>query len=153
MSYGKKRIYITYKHQVWTSGNKEDLLEDLDGRDDKILEFYVWDDRFAIITKDGYTYDVKDSEQDAERFIEQIYSAYKIYDQEDDYCYIPINHPDIGYMSEGDAREEGYYSVIYVPRGEHYLAKNGKVIAKSWSQEELYHIMHTDYGAEFNYLC
>ena len=80
MSYGRKRVYITYKHQCWTSGNRYDLLEDLDGYDDKILEFYVWDDDFAIITRNGYTYDVKDSRQDAQNFIDSIYSAYDIYE-------------------------------------------------------------------------
>ncbi len=152
MSYGRKRVYITYKHQCWTSGNRYDLLEDLDGYDDKILEFYVWDDDFAIITRNGYTYDVKDSRQDAQNFIDSIYSAYDIYDQNDEYCYIPVNNPDVGYLCEEDAREDGYYDVIYIPRGYHYLVKNGRVLAKSWSKDELYQIMDSDYGADFDFI-
>lgn len=152
MSFTKKKIYITYKHQVWTSGERDELLEDLDGFDDKILEFYVWDDNFAIITRNGYTYDVRDSKQDAQSFINYIYSDYEFYEQNDEYCYVPINNPDIGYMSESDAHADGYYNVMYIPQGYHYLVKYGKILGKSRDEDGLTRIMDSDYGANFDYI-
>ena len=112
----------------------------------------MWNDDFAIIRRNGYTYDVKDSRQEAQDFIDLIYKDYHFYSQDDEYCYIPINNPDTGYLSEDDAREDGYYNVMYVPRGYHYLVKNGRVIAKAWSKEELSRIMDSDYGADFDFI-
>ncbi len=154
MSFTKKKIYITYKHQFWTSGESDVLLKDLDGFDDKILEFYVWDyNNFVIIRRNGYTYDVRDSKQDAEIFIDYIYSDYEFYEQNDEYCYMPINNPDIGYLSESDAHDDGYYNVMYIPKGYHYLVKYGKILGKSRDIYGLRQIIYSDYGASFDYIC
>ena len=51
----KLRIYITKKNQIWTMGEKEALLEYLDGEDDEILQFAVPDKDFAIILKNDLT--------------------------------------------------------------------------------------------------
>ena len=56
---------MTKMHQQWTYGDREDLLPYLDGEDDEIFEFAIADRNFAIILKNGMTYDIADTEDEA----------------------------------------------------------------------------------------
>lgn len=149
----KTRIYMTKKHQSWTFGEKEDLLSYLDGEDDEIFEYAIVDRNFAIILKNGMTYDITDTEQEAVDAISYIYRNYSIVKNEDTNCYIARDDTSKKYYSAATAQADNVFDYVYVPQNMYYLAKFGKIIAVGRSEDEMTEKMYAHYRAKYTYIC
>lgn len=148
----KYRIYMTRKHQNWTFGGRDGLLPYLDGEDDEILEFAVLGRDFAIILKNGQTYDVVDTEQEAIDYIAHTYRNYSIQKNTSRLCYIDRN--DIGnrYVTSAAAQQAGVYDYVYVPQNCYFISKFGKIFAIGRTEEEMYEKMYEHYRAKYTYI-
>ena len=149
----KVRIYMTKLHQQWTYGERRDLLPYLDGDDDEILEYAVPDNGFAIILKNGLTYDVVDTEQDAIDKIGYIYRNYAVAQNEGDKCYISREDTQKRYKTPAEAQSDGEYDYVYVPQGMYFLTKFGKILAIGKTEDEMTDKMYEHYRAKYTYLC
>ena len=148
----KRKVYITYKHQEWTFDDKSALMPLLDGEDDEIREFYVTNENFAILLRNGKTFDVRDSAEEAQKFILRQYSAYTIHQVKDDHCY--INRADFNqtFVSSGMAQDAGVFDYVYVPTGQYLLARYDKVVATAPTQEDIVRKMFKVYGCAYTYI-
>ena len=126
---------MTKMHQQWTYGDREDLLPYLDGEDDEIFEFAIADRNFAIILKNGMTYDIADTEDEAIEKIAYIYRNYAVVQNDGDKCYI--------------SREFDY---VYVPKDMYFLSKFGKILAVGHTEDEMREKMYEHYRAQYTYL-
>lgn len=148
----KTRIYMTKRHQQWTYGTKEDLMPYLDGENDEILEYAVTDHQFAIILKNGWTYDITDTEQEAIDKIAYIYRNYAIVKNEDDKTYIARDDTSKRFRSPAEAQNEDVYDYVHVPKDMYYLSKFGKIIAIGQSEEDMVKKMYEHYKAKYTYV-
>lgn len=148
----RKRIYMTRKHQTWTFGDKDDLRPYLDGEDDEILEYAVIDRNFTIILKNGLTYNVVDTEQEAIDAITYIYRNYQIVQNTQKKCYIARDNVNKKYLTPAAAQNADCYDYVYVPEGKYYLSKFGKIIAVGQSEEEMTEKMYAHYRAKYTYM-
>ena len=149
----KRKVYITYKHQEWTFDDKSALMPLLDGEDDEIREFYVTDEHFAILLRNGNTFDVRDSASEAQHFILRQYSAYKIHETTDRYCYYNREDYNQRFISGAMAQEAGVFDYVFVPQGQYLLARYGKVVATAPTQEEIVKKMFKVFGCAYTYIC
>lgn len=147
----KYRMFMTLKHQHWTMGEREALLEYLDGDDDEIWEFAVLNKDFAIILKNGLTYDIKDTREEAIDFISYIYRNYSICQNNDERCYIARNDTERKYLTAAQAQEDGVYDYVYVPRGKYFIAKYGKIFGVGNSEKEMQEKMYEHYRAKYTF--
>ncbi len=152
MSDTKYRIYMTKKHQNWTFGDKDGLKPYLDGPDDEILEFAVYDKDFVIILKNDLTYDVMDSVQEAKDYIAHIYRNYIISLNDGDLCYIARDDLSRRYKTSGDAMQDGVFDYVYVPTGTYFIAKFGKIFGVGRTEDEMYEKMYAHYRAKYTYM-
>ncbi len=148
----KYRIYMTKKHQNWTFGEREGLNPYLDGADDEILQYAVYDKDFVIILKNGLTYDVCDSEDEARAYIAHIYRNYIISLNDSELCYIARDDLSRRYKTSGDAQADGVFDYVYVPRGTYFIAKFGKIFGVGKTEEEMYERMYMHYRARYTYM-
>lgn len=149
----KYRIYMTKKNQNWTFGEKEDLTPYLEGNDDEIFEYAVYDRNFAIILKNDMTFDIKDSEQEAIDAINYIYRNYKIVQNADRNCYIARDNTEKTYYAPASAQDDGVFDYVFVPKDYFYLSKFGKIIAVGESEDEMKDKMYNHYRAKYTYIC
>jgi len=149
----KNRLFITYKHQEWTFGDKERLIPLLDGEDDYIIEEAATDMKFAIILRNGKTYKVKDNEEEAKKYIAVLYRYYKVDVNNDKDCYLKRDDPKIKYVSAGEAMNNGTYDYVLVPTGHYYLAREGKIIFTAPTEQEVLEYMYKHSGACYTYIC
>lgn len=140
-------------HQQWTYGEREDLVPYLDGEDDEIFEYAVSDRGFAIILKNGMTYDVVDSEQEAIDKIGYIYRNYAVVENNDSKCYIAREDTTKRYATPAAAQQDGIFDYVYVPQGMYFLTKFGKILAIGKSEDEMTEKMYEHYRAKYTYLC
>ena len=147
----KLRTYITKKNQIWTMGEKEALLEYLDGEDDEILQFAVPDKDFAIILKNDLTYSVVSTRQEAVDFISNIYRNYSVYQNNDDRSYITRDDHERKYFTSADAQADGVFDYIFVPKGKYYITKYGKIFAVGNSEQEMQQKMYEHYKAKYTF--
>lgn len=143
---------MTRKHQNWTFGAKEGLYPYLDGEDDEILEYAIIDRNFAIILKNGLTYDIADTEQEAIDAISYIYRNYEIVKNEDKNCYISRDDTSKKYYTPAAAQNDDVYDYVYVPKDMFYLAKFGKILAVGKTEEEMTEKMYQHYRAKYTYM-
>ena len=148
----KRKVYITYKHQEWTFDDKTALMPLLDGEDDEIREFYVTNEDFAILLRNGKTFDVRDSQEEAQQFILRQYSAYTIRQSKDEYCYYNRDDFNQAFISGGMAQDAGVYDYVYVPKGQFLLARYGKIVATAPTQDEIVRKMFKVYGCAYTYI-
>ncbi len=153
MSETKYRIYMTKKHQHWTFGDEEALLPYLDGSDDEIMPFAVYNKDFVIILKNDLTYDVVDSEEEAKDKIAYIYRNYSIALNDGDLCYIARDNTEKRYKTAGNAQADGVFDYVYVPTGTYYIAKFGKIFAVGKTEEQMYEKMYEHYRAKYTYMA
>lgn len=144
---------MTKMHQNWTYGEREDLLPYLDGEDDEIFEYAIADRNFAIILKNGMTYDVVDSEKEAIEKIGYIYRNYAVTQNNAKKCYISRENVKKKYMTPAEAQEGGEYDYVYVPTEAYFLSKFGKILAIGKTEEEMQEKMYEHYRAKYTYLC
>ena len=149
----KYRIYMTKKHQNWTFGDKDAVRPYLDGEDDEILEYAVYDKNFVIILKNGETYDVCDSEDEARDFIAHIYRNYIISLNDGETEYIARDDLNRRYKTSGDAQADGVFDYVHVPKGTYFIAKFGKIFGVGKTEDEMYNKMYTHYRAKYTYMC
>lgn len=149
----KSRLYITYKHQEWTFGDKENLVPLLDGDDDYIMECLATNTSFAIILRDGKTYKVKDTEKEAQDYIAVLYRFYAVNKNEDRNCYIDRNDISKRFLTNGDAMTAGVYDYVFVPTGQYFLTREGKIIAVGKTEQEVLQKMYDHFGATYTYIC
>lgn len=149
----KTRIYMTKKHQSWTFGEREDLLPYLDGEDDEIFEYAIVDRNFAIILKNGMTYDIADTEQEAIDAISYIYRNYAIVKNEDTNCYIAREDTSKKYYSPASAQADDVFDYVYVPQNMYYLTKFGKILAVGKTEDEMTEKMYQHYRAKYTYIA
>lgn len=149
----KVRIYMTKLHQQWTYGERTNLLPYLDGEDDEIFEYAVPDNGFAIILKNGMTYDVVDTEQEAIDKIGYIYRNYAVRENNADKCYIARENTQKRYKTPAEAQADGEFDYVYVPQGMFFLTKFGKILAIGKSEDEMVEKMYEHYRAKYTYLC
>ncbi len=152
MSDTKYRIYMTKKHQHWTFGDSDALIPYLDGKDDEILQFAVYDKNFVIILKNDMTYDVVDTEKEARDKISYIYRNYVISQNDGDLCYIARDDIDRRYKTAGDAQADGVFDYVFVPKGTYFIAKFGKIFGVGKTEDEMYEKMYAHYRAKYTYL-
>ncbi len=143
---------MTRKHQNWTFGGRDGLAPYLDGEDDEILEFAVIDRNFAIILKNGQTYDIADSEQEAKDFIAHTYRNYSIQRNDSRLCYIARDDVNKRFATSAAAQQGGVYDYVYVPRGDYFITKFGKIFAIGKTEEEMYDKMYEHYRAKYTYM-
>ena len=148
----KRKVYITYKHQEWTFDDKTALMPLLDGEDDEIREFYVTDENFAILLRNGKTLDVRDTVEEAEHFILRQYSAYTIRQSKNRYCYYNREDFNQAFTSGAMAQEAGVYDYVFVPQGEFLLARHNKIVATAKTQDEIVRKMFKVYGCAYTYI-
>ena len=148
----KRKVYITYKHQDWTFDDKSAIMPLLDGEDDEIREFYVTDEHFAILLRNGKTFDVRDSIEEAEKFILRQYSAYTIRQSKDRYCYYNRNDFNQAFTSGAMAQEAGVFDYVFVPNGQYLLARYDKIVAVAPTQDEIVRKMFKVYGCAYTYI-
>lgn len=144
---------MTKMHQKWTYGEREDLLPYLDGEDDEILEYAIVDRNFAIILKNGMTYDVVDSEKEAIEKIGYIYRNYAVKQNKGGKCYICRDDTKKKYLTPAAAQSAGAFDYVYVPTDMYYLTKFGKILAIGKSEEQMQEKMYEHYRAKYTYLC
>ncbi len=149
----KSRIYMTKKHQNWTYGERSDLASYLDGEDDEILEYAIADRNFAIILKNGMTYDITDTEQEAIDAISYIYRNYQITKNEGSNCYISREDTSKTFYTPAAAQDADVYDYVYVPKDKYYLTKFGKILAVGNSEEEMTDKMYAHYRAKYTYMA
>lgn len=149
----KFRIYITKKHQNWTMGEKDALLDYLDGDDDEILQFAVVDKDFAIILKNDLTYTVTDTRQEAMDYIAHTYRNYSIFQNNDDRCYIARDDHERKYRTSAEAQADGVFDYIFVPRGKYYVTKFGKIFGVGNTENEMQEKIYTHYRAKYTFTC
>lgn len=147
----KYRMYMTKKHQNWTMGEKDALIEFLDGEDDEILEFAIADKDFAIILKNDMTFDITDTRQEAIDYISNIYRNYTICQNNDDLCYIARDNTEKKYQTAAAAQNDGVFDYVYVPRGKYYIAKFGKIFGTGNSEKEMQEQMYRHYRAKYTF--
>ena len=147
----KFRIYITRKNQIWTIGEKDALLEYLEGDDDEILQFAVADKDFAIILKNDLTFSVVDTKQEAVDYISNVYRNYSVYQNNDDRCYIARDNHERKYFTSADAQTDGVFDYIFVPRGKYYITKYGKIFGVGNSEQEMQEKMYEHYKAKYTF--
>ena len=143
---------MTKMHQQWTYGDKEDLLPYLDGEDDEIFEFAIADRNFAIILKNGMTYDIADTEDEAIEKVAYIYRNYAVVQNDGDKCYISREDTDKRFKTPAEAQANGEFDYVYVPKDMYFLAKYGKIIAVGNSEDEMREKMYEHYRAKYTYL-
>ncbi len=148
----KYRMYMTKKHQNWTMGEREALLEYLDGEDDEILEFAVVNKDFAIILKNDETFDIKDTREEAVEYIRHIYRNYVICQNLDDLCYIKRDDTSRKYRSAAAAQADGVYDYVFVPTGKFYIAKFGKIFGVGSDEKEMQEKMYEHYRAKYTFV-
>lgn len=148
-----RRVYITYKEQEWTFYSKDDLKPLLNGEDDYILEFYVESEDFAIILKNGRTFDVRNSAEEAQEYVKQIYKNYEMVQNTGTRNYLSRSNPQAAYRSAGEAQIDGEYDYIFVPTGHYYLTKFGKIIAGAPTEEAIEQKMFQLSGATYSVLA
>lgn len=148
----KTRIYMTKKHQQWTYGDKEDLLPYLDGEDDEIFEFAIADRNFAIILKNGMTYDIADTEDEAIEKVAYIYRNYAVVQNDGDKCYISREDTDKRFKTPAEAQANGEFDYVYVPKDMYFLSKFGKILAVGHTEDEMREKMYEHYRAQYTYL-
>lgn len=149
----KYRMYITKKHQHWTMGEKDALLELLDGADDEILEYAVADKDFAIILKNGMTFDIADTRQEALDYIAHIYRNYTVFRNDDNRCYIARDDASRKYLTSAEAQQDGVFDYVHVPRGSYCIAKYGKIFGVGQSEQEMQELMYKHYCAKYTFIC
>ena len=125
----------------------------LDGEDDEIFEYAVPDNGFAIILKNGMTYDVMDSEQEAIDKIGYVYRNYAVHENNSDKCYIARENTQKRYKTPAEAQADGMFDYVYVPQGMFFLTKFGKILAIGKSEDEMVEKMYEHYRAKYTYLC
>lgn len=148
----KTRIYMTKMHQQWTYGERGDLFPYLDGEDDEIFEYAIENRNFAIILKNGMTYDICDTEDEAIEKIAYIYRNYAIVQNDGDKCYISRDNTDKRYKTPADAQADGEFDYVYVPKDVFFLSKFGKIIFIGHSEDEMRQKMYEHYRAKYTYL-
>ena len=148
----KTRIYMTKMHQQWTYGERGDLFPYLDGEDDEIFEYAIENRNFAIILKNGMTYDICDTEDEAIEKIAYIYRNYAIVQNDGDNCYISRDNTDKRYKTPADAQADGEFDYVYVPKDMFFLSKFGKIIFIGHSEDEMRQKMYEHYRAKYTYL-
>ncbi|MBR4800354.1 MAG: hypothetical protein IK048_01580 [Clostridia bacterium] len=148
----KRKVYITYKHQEWTFDDKSALMPLLDGEDDEIREFYVTDENFAILLRNGNTFDVRDTIAEAENFILRQYRAYTIRQCKDDNCYFNRENFNQSFKTGAMAQEEGVFDYVFVPKGQFLLARYDKIVATAPTQEEIVRKMFKVFGCAYTYI-
>lgn len=144
---------MTKMHQQWTYGDKEDLFEYLDGEDDEIFEYAITDHRFAIILKNGMTYDVTDSEEEATEKIAYIYRNYSVVQNTSERCYISRDNTSLKFKTPAEAQSKDVFDYVYVPQNMYYLTKFGKILAVGASEDEMTEKMYEHYRAKYTYMC
>lgn len=148
----KTRIYMTKLHQQWTYGERDDLKPYLDGEDDEIFEYAVTDHSFAIILKNGLTYDITDTEQEAIDKIAYIYRNYAVVQNDDDKTYISRDDTTKRYRSPAEAQNDDVFDYVHVPTGMYYLSKFGKILAIGQTEDEMINKMYEHYKAKYTYM-
>ncbi len=149
----KRVVYITYKTQQWTFDAKENLTPLLDGNDDYIMEFAASDENFAIILKNGRTLKVKDSYEEAEEYINQVYRNYQIVQNEDANQYISRDNPSLRFATSGAAQQAGIYDYLYVPTNTYFVTRLGKVLFTAPTYEDAQEKMYNHFGAKYTFIC
>lgn len=139
-------------HQQWTYGDREDLLPYLDGEDDEIFEFAIADRNFAIILKNGMTYDIADTEDEAIEKIAYIYRNYAVVRNDGDKCYISREDTDKRFKTPAEAQANGEFDYVYVPKDMYFLSKFGKILAVGHTEDEMREKMYEHYRAQYTYL-
>ncbi len=143
---------MTKKHQQWTYGSKQDLMEYLDGEDDEILEFAIENRYFAIILKNGMTYEICDTEDEAIEKVAYIYRNYDVVQNTTDKCYIVRDNPKKRYKTPAEAQAHGEFDYVYVPKDMYFLSKYGKILAIGRTEDEMREKMYEHYRAKYTYL-
>lgn len=149
----KRTIWITLNSQTWTDEDPENLVEDLEGADDKVLRFEIGnsDDNFAIVTRNGKTYKLFDYFHQADDFWQNQYKDYEFCLAVDS-GYFVVNDPKIGYDSEQDAVEDGCFNTVFINRGETYIVYQGRIVCHNFSKEVLYEWMYQHKGVKYEVL-
>ena len=148
----KRKVYITYNKQEWTFDDKTALMPLLDGEDDEIREFYVTNEDFAILLRNGKTFDVRDTAEEAQQFILRQYSAYTIRQSKDENCFYNRDDFHQSFKSGAMAQDAGVFDYVYVPQGSFLLARYDKIVATAPTQEEIVRKMFKVYGCAYTYI-
>lgn len=148
----KSRLFITYKHQEWTFGDKENLVPMLDGDDDYIIEALASDTNFAVILRNGKTYKIKDNEKEAKDYIAVLYRFYSIEKNEDKECFINRYNTKEKFLTSGDAMKNGIYDYVYVPTGHYLVAREGKVLTTAPTEVDALNFMYKHSGVTYTYI-
>ncbi len=149
----KKLVYITYKTQQWTFNSKADLTPLLEGKDDYILEFAASDENFAIILKNGRTFKVKDSYEEAENYVNQVYRNYKIVQNESTNQFISRDDPSLRFATSGAIQQAGIFDYLFVPTNTYFITREGKILFTATDFETAQQKVYDHFGAKYTFIC
>lgn len=149
----KSTLYITYKHQNWTFGDKQSLVPLLDGDDDYIIETVASSTDFAVVLRNGKTYRVKDTEEEAQKFIAVMYRYYSVEQNTEKECFIDRADSKKRFLTSGDAMAAGVYDYVYVPTGNYFVSREGKIMSAFKTEEEAFNFMYEHEGVCYTYIC